>query len=113
MKTSGPICRPSNPSSPSSLTLDPFPPVTKALPLPVRDLALRAIQGLPNMHTKIRAVRHLEDTAGLQLESVRWSNDIQQLHNQGAYLDAAILLETAIRSLLDIPPRLSDWEIVE
>lgn len=88
---------------------DTMPPVTAALPLHVRDIALKAIGELPNMHEKIRAVRHLENAAGISLDGCRWSEDIKRLHEARKALDASIMLDAAIRSILDIPPGLSPY----
>ena len=92
----------------------PMTPVTAAMPLPIRDLALSAINDMRGMQDKIKAIAILEEAAGVTLESCRWSTDIKRLHEEAKlkgredpkHLQAANLLEAAICSLLDIPHRL-------
>ena len=79
------------------------------MPLFVRDLALKAIGDMKNMHEKIRAVQHLEKMAGISLAGCRWSDDIRSLHNNRKALDASIMLDVAIRTILEIPPGLSPY----
>ena len=84
-----------------------LPPITAALPLEIRDLAMVAIKNLPSIVEKIKAIQHLEKVAGISLPLCRWSDDIKYLYEKRQNLEASLLLDTSLRSLLQIPEELS------